>query len=110
MWQLPCHRSGTTTLRVVNGIGSASCAFLSVGAGLGAPFVAVDELNISVFVDGDLEIGDGSLLLRNAATARNGGTIALRHLSLEAVTLHEYQYSNKPRSSRSFLPIDPRCG
>ncbi len=71
MWELALHGSGATALRIVDGVGSAGRAFLGVRAGLRASFIAVDELDLGIFVDRDLDVGDGRLLLWDAATARD---------------------------------------
>ena len=90
LWKLAGYGSGATALGVVDVIGSASRTFFGIGAGLRATFVFVDELYVGVFIDRDLEVGDGRLLLGNVFAARNGGAAALGNLSVQAITLSNY--------------------
>lgn len=74
-----------TTLAVLDGVDSASFTWFDVGALLVAAFIVVDELNISVDINGDLEVGHGGFLVVDLFTTRNLGAGLLLNLSLEAV-------------------------
>lgn len=60
-----------TTLGIIDRIHSAGFQGLGVRACLVATSVAVDKLDISVFVTQDFHVCDGGLLLWNARAARD---------------------------------------
>ena len=50
----------------------------------------MNKLNISVFVNGDLEVGDGGLFLWDAAAAGDGGATILGNLTIKTITLSQH--------------------
>ena len=90
VWQLVLYSSGTTALRVVNGVRFAGSTFLGVRASLIATLIGVYELDVGILVDGDLEVADGSLLLRDVFTAGNLWTFALGDFPFKAIVLRQY--------------------